>query len=467
MAKGLSNREICGLLEISQNTVKIHVAAVLRALDVSNRTEAVFAYKGIVENPTQDQEQPVNRMRLADRLGRPTIAVVPFQDLTEGKSQSHVLEGVVDELLVRLSSWRWFPIIAFASSRRFDPIENDPQTIGSQLGADYLIYGSLRLTKEKVRVTVRLVKSDSAQEVWNRSFDVAATDLFELQEQVATQMVRVMAPEFVSAEIAHLPQVLSPSSSAWDCVCLGLYNMNLYTQESVVQAQTFFTQALEAAPEYSLAWHGKITALEIEVFEQWASDPGASIEKICQSAQANFRANPNDALALTDMGLAAIFLGQQDQAIGYLEHAVSINPSSVRALMLLAQALGMRGDLDDCILYLEELLKLDPYSRASARYQSIIASCHVSAGRAEEGVRWAKEALNADPNATGAYMTLVAGYVDMEDMEAAQTWVEKLRQAAPDFDTAHRLRLMQPLTNPENFQILSERLARAGLEVPS
>lgn len=398
VAKGLSNREICELLGISANTVKIHVTSILRALDVSNRTEAVFAYKDMLDQDHTTTQ--AGQLRLADRLGRPAIAVLPFTDLQADSSGDYLLEGLGEELMIRLSAWQWFPVIAYASARRFDPADTDPQSISTELNARYLIYGSVRRKERHVRVTVRLVDTHVSQDIWSRSFNTTSDDLFALQDDIARQIVVTMAPELIHAEAANQKLRHNTSGNVWEMVSLGMWQLGQRTRESVEQANESFARAIEMDPDFSLAWHGKVYVLEVQVFEQWLDDAKAGIAELAAAAAECHRLAPTAAHGLTDRGLAAMLMGNAPFARDLLHRAVDLNPSSTRAFSLLAQVCGIEGDPDQCILHLEELLRLDPHSRSSARYRTIIGMCHGLAGRLEDCVSWSREALARDPNAT-------------------------------------------------------------------
>ncbi len=464
MAKGLSNKEICELLGISANTVKIHVTGILRALDVTNRTEAVFVYNEMMGRTAPDTLQ--ERLRLVDRLGRPALAVLPFENLQPGDTDDYVLQGLVEELLVRLSAWRWFPVITYASSRRFDPQMDDPQTMGSALGAQYLIYGSLRRHGQKIRITTRLVDTPSRREVWARNFDAAAEDLFTLQEEVARQIVAVMAPELILAEARSAVADNGPvDQSAWLQVCKGMWHLAQHSAGDAHEAEQCFDLAIELAPEFSLGWHGRVCALQQQLFEQWTDDPAKTTRALLAAANQGYQLNPESAYALTDLGLANILQGKRAVALDLLERAASFNPSSPRALSMLAQAQGMAGDLDQCIMHLEDLLRIDPHSRSSARYRTIIAMCHNVAGRPDDSIQWGRDALARDPQAAGAYLAMISSYVDLGDVDAAAAAVSALQEQHPEFDVNRRLDMLRPFARPELFDKLAANLRSAGLPV--
>ncbi|MEM6999731.1 MAG: LuxR C-terminal-related transcriptional regulator [Pseudomonadota bacterium] len=466
MSKGLSNKEICNLLGISNNTVKIHVASVLRTLGAANRTEAVFSYQQMLEEERRAKESSgPQKMQLVDRLGRPAVAVLPFESLLDGASDDAVMQGLVEELLVRLSACKWFPVIAYASSRRCDPVQQQPQEIGRDLAARYLIYGSLRKAGEQVRITVRLVDAVLGQEIWSRTFDTDYDDLFQLQESIATHIVAVVAPELDHAEALQSRQASVSDGSAWQLFCRGMALIKQHDLQSAGEALVLFERAIELAPDFSLAYHGKVRALQLQLFEQWVEDRQAAILAVKECVDVQLRLEPNGHHALMDAGYLHILAGDKKIALEYLQAAADANPSSTATLSMLAQGFGMAGRLDEAIMHLEEILALDPRAPSIARYRTILGMCHTIAGRPEEGLEWSQDAIARDPQAHGAYLAMIAAYVDLDQQNDALDAVKRLLQNNPDFDVSARIAMMRPFCQPELLEHLVDNLRLAGLNV--
>ena len=172
VAKGLTNGEISDLLGISLNTVKVHLSAVFTTLHVANRAEAIAVSRSGLQAATY------SRARVASKIGRPSIAVVPFRWLSSEPDEDHIAEGFTEDLITRLSGWRWFPIIGQASSRRFADNVLDLEAARQEIGAAYVITGSVRRSGGRARVNAFLTETRSGIERWSDTYEVNLADVW-------------------------------------------------------------------------------------------------------------------------------------------------------------------------------------------------------------------------------------------------------------------------------------------------
>ena len=461
MAKGLSNREICELLGISNNTVKIHVAAILRNLNVANRTEAVYAYREMLESMAAGPAS--KQLAVSDRIGRPTLAVLPFVSSSNAEEDSLIAEGVVEELLDRLSSWQWFPVIAYGSSKHFAQQDLDLMSAGEQLGASYLITGNLRRDGQRAKVSARIIQVANGQSIWSHGFEVGTDDLFALQADIARQIVFAIAPELIDAEVQSSASVSPADFSIWQLVCQGTWHLNRDTPADTQEAYGLFSEAIDRDPNFGLAWVGRVGANQKRLYEQAATDRAACVAELVSDAQACMRVEPRASHSHACLGLAHILMGQQDAAIAELEHALALNPSSSRALILLAQAYGMSGRLEECILRTEELIALEPLSPAAFRHYAILGMSHFSLGNFPEAIHWGNRAVGVRPDRGNSYLSLIAGYVGNGEQERAEATVAELHRQVPTFHLGKLVEMMRPFTRPDILEEVMQAWRQAGL----
>ncbi len=457
LSKGLSNRDICELLHISNNTVKVHVATILRALGVANRTEAASAYQRLLG----EQDDVGVRVRTAHELGRPMIAVLPFDNLASAEDADHLAAGFVDDLITRLSGWRWFPVIASVTTNRFAQTDTDLQQLREELGAGYVIKGSVRLSGERVRVSAHLLETERGTGVWSDAFDASVHDVLSTQDEIARRIVACLAPELMEMEGKTHEDEPHTDFDAWRLTMMGMWSLAHRTREDVVRAAELFERALALDPRFSLAWYGRTWCHHHNVIEQWAEDRAEEVARLEHAAAECVRTDPNGAPAQTVAGLVEMIRGNNGKAISHLERAASLNPSSTQALSLLGQCYGLTGRADECIAVLEDALMLNPYSPTVWLMQAVMALAHFVAQRHEEAIEWSRTALNGRPQMITPHLTLCASLVEKGEVAAGRQVIADMRRLRPEYALNDFVDLIGRSADPDIVARISAALEAA------
>lgn len=466
-AKGLTNAEICSVLGISMGTVKVHLAAIYRVLEVSNRTEAAMALAELerAEQRGTAQEGDAGAAPGADIEARRAVAVLPFQDLSGGPEPDAFADGLVEELITRLSRWRWFPVIARQSSFALRGRDGDWIEIGRDLGAAYVVEGSVRRADGRVRVTAQLIETRAKHHVWAESFDRPLADVFRIQDDIARAIASAIHPELVQSE-AQLARVAAPNDlGAWELAMRGLAHLERRDRAGHEEAVRCFEAALARDPENLVGAYGRTMAHYQALFFQWSEDPASSLAALREAAALCHRIAPDDPYTLIARSTAFMLTGEVERAARALRTAVERNPSSARAYSFLGQLVAMQGEPDDGIALLEEALRLSPRDPQRFAMKASIAISHFGAGRLEETCRGLHEALGLREEEPLPWAMLASASALLGRTAEAELARQELLRLQPGFTLAGFRRVARSV-HPSYMARFEEGLRRAGFEEP-
>jgi TolB-like protein/cytochrome c-type biogenesis protein CcmH/NrfG len=421
IAQGLTNAEICSELRISPNTVKAHVAAILKSLDVTNRTEAALVHQ---------QNRSGAHLGLAPKP--PAIAVLPFQNLSSAPDQEYFVDGLVEDLITRLSAWRLLPVISRNSTFAFRSRGLEDRSIAAELGARYLVHGSVRRAGERIRTTARLVDAQCGHQLWAECYDSNLQDVFKAQDELASKIVTSLECEILESEKQRVAVEILGEPGAWERTARGLWHAHRRTPQDLERALACFAEALSGDPAFCPAWIGLARAHYVRVFERCSPDTEADLRHVEQAAEQALRLDPRNALSHFAAGLARMMQGRPADAIAHLQTAVELNPSSTEALGFLGQLRAGAGEIEVGMAHLHEAIRLNPRDPYCWSHTWSLALCHLALDESEAAVEWARRSVRLNPDrayghAALAWSLALSGATE----EAAESWA-KFHQIWPE-----------------------------------
>jgi TolB-like protein/DNA-binding CsgD family transcriptional regulator len=336
VGRGLSNRDIGEVLGISINTVKVHIGALMSALDVSNRTEAVFIYERLKQ---EDGSPMAEALALAGSSGRPTIAVLPLE-LAGAADLDHLSKALSEDLIARIGVWKWFPVIGYGAVAEFAGRSVDPTLVREKLGAQYCVTGRIRHLASALRVTVELIHVPDGAMLWSDQFDGDTLNLFDFIDTTARRIVGQMAPELLRRDAEH---AASRSFPAWNEASRAMWHVYVGSREHSAIAAEAWEQAIELDPNMVFAWYAKAAGLYQRVFDQWSDDPRTDMAEFVKAAERCVALDITDSAAQEICGFARLVTGRLDDAIVHLERAVALNPSNAQATASWARPIRLRA----------------------------------------------------------------------------------------------------------------------------
>lgn len=445
LAKGLTNEDIGSVLGIGAATVKTHVSAILKTLEVDNRTEAA----GLV-NLADDA--------LDDEFGaRPAVAVLRFQaDGWPTEEGELFARGLVDDLISLLCQWRWFPVIARTSSLSVDAT-GDVAAIGRALAARYILRGTVRRSGDRLRLTTFLEDAERGACIWSERFDVAVGGLFEAQDELARQIVGVVYPSLISAEIWRARRSKARTLSAWTLTHQGIWRVERRSPEDNLRAHELLDRALAVDDTFLPAVYAKGLAEFYSGLNLWSPDIARNLRELQRYAEVAVGSFPEAPYGHMLRARTAMVIGDMSGAIAHVEVATAIIPSLAEGHALLGQLLATSGRQSEGLARMRRAHRLNPRASVAG-----IAIALFADGRWQEALDVVEPVLLERPHYLFARMIAAGCRVLLGDLDGARMHAEELRRDHPDFRTSS-LRQAYETRGLEVADRLFEALHRVGL----
>ncbi len=391
--------------------------------------------------------------------GRPAIAVLAFVTFGDPE-QEHLGDGIAEDLITRLATYRDFPVIARNSSFAYRGRSVDVKQIGRELGVAYVIEGSVRRAGSRMRVTAQLVDARSGHHLWAERYDRDLADVFEIQDEIVEQVVGRVHPEVMRAEHDRVRTQDPTSFGAWELTVLARSHQTLGAREESARAGQLALRALELDPGCAEALRvlqtSQIRAGVNQWPEQLSHDP-ASLATLARRVLALSGESWQGQLAL---GTALTLMGDFEAGLPALERAVQLNPSSVDALLMLANSLARAGRALEGLAALEIAQRLEPTAPDPAVFPFQAGLVNFAAERCEEAVRWLEQFLRLRPGHAGGLRLLVCALVELGRLEEARACVAEAMRQAPEFRISLLERIIPP--QPATLPRLIAGLRAAG-----
>jgi adenylate cyclase len=419
-----------------------------------NIAQAIRVYRVQVGKPAA---QPGAALPLPDK---PSIAVLPFQNMSGDSEQEYFADGMVEEIITALSRIRWFFVIARNSTFTYKGRAVVVKEVGRELGVRYVLEGSVRKSGNRVRITAQLVEAATGNHVWAERYDRDLADIFAVQDEITERVVAAIEPELYAAEQVRSQSKPPDSLDAWECVIRALSLIGQGTRAENTQAEVLCRRAIAIAPGYGRAH--SLLAWALVRRTVWSGDLRTVVPEVSAETQTALALDDRDPWAHFAQGTLQQRLRRFDDAARSLRRALELNPNFALAHARLAIALTSQGAHQEAIVSAEHALRLSPRDRSVGYYASLaMAVIHFTAGRYPECASWARNMIEKSPENVPGHSFLTAALAMEGDFTAAAEARETLLRFRPEFSLAWMAE-NQPLTG-ELAERLREGLRKAGV----
>jgi adenylate cyclase len=392
---------------------------------------------------------------------KPAVAVLPFVNRSGDPEQEYFSDGLSEDIITLLSAWRSFPVIARNSSFAFKGQSVDVRSIARDLGARYVIEGSVRKAGNRVRVTAQLIDAESGHQIWADRFDRSLDDIFEIQDEITRGIVSVVEPEMERAERTRALATRASNLTAWDLYLQGRELLHKVTEADNAAARQLFEQAIALDPGYSDAWAGLSYTYQREVLLEVAEDRRQAVTRSLETARKAVTLDGDSSIAHFALAGAYIWDNQHQSSIAETRIAAELNPSNGHAWLALGNRLDIVGQPDEGLPLLEKSLQLHRRDPHRYIYFGQLARAYIVAGAYDKALDCLNTAIRTreDHPHTWHLMAICLGH--MGRAEEARAAAAKCEALHPGFiaKRAHWNIYVDPASNAH----LTDGLRKVGL----
>jgi TolB-like protein/Tfp pilus assembly protein PilF len=394
---------------------------------------------------------------------RPSIAVLPFQNMSGDTVQDYFADGIVDEITTALSRLRWLFVIARNSSFTYKGRAIDVRQIGRELGVRYVLEGSVRKAGNRVRITGELVDASTGTQLWSDRFEGDLEDIFDLQDKVTAKVVGALAPKLELAEIERALRKPTESLDAYDYYLRGMGIYNQWNREASLEALSLFKRAIEHDPKFASAYGMAARCYVQRKAGGWVTDRDQEIDETARLARRAAQLGKDDSIALGTAGFAlAWVVGAVEEGATLVERALALNPNFAWGWGFSGWINVWLGKPEMANEHLACALRLSPHDPLSLTYQTAMACAQFFNGRYAEAWSWAETAMRDRPDYAFPHCIAAASGALAGRMTEAKKAMARLRELMPNVRISNLSELF-PLRRPQDVSNFADGLRKAGL----
>lgn len=458
-----------GGLAVADNNLTVQMAALRRVLAetagaerwIETMPRRGYRYVGpAVVDEIPDAPAAADAVPLPALPEKPSIAVLPFSNLSGDPEQDYFADGMVDDIVTGLSRINWLFVMAKNSTHGYKGRAPDRKRVGRELGVRYLLEGSVRKAGRDVRVSAQMIDASTGATLWAERFDRSSDDIFALQDEIALSAVGAIAPSVRRAEIERVRRQRPDSLDAYDLVLRAQTDVDSGMPEQVTRALLLLERAIALDPAYALA-HGNAAMSHHCLFLRAGlreADRDASI----RHARSAILHGQDDAAALTLAGFCIGMDGHdREAAFTALEAALAISSSSALTYILGSVLLGWGGEAERAIEWSERGLRLSPFDPWAFAAFDAQAMSHLLRGRYDEACRAAYRSVQANPAHSITHVQLTAALAMLGRLEEARVAATRVIELHPTFRYGRQFQGVG--CAPALAAVLGDALRTAGL----
>jgi adenylate cyclase len=409
---------------------------------VKNIPRPVHLYRVARPGARQGVPEEVPQSPIAGFAGRPTIAVLPFDNLSNDPEQEYFADGIAEDLITRLGCFRWCPVIARDSSFVYKGASIDLRRVADELGVDYVLRGSVRRAGTRIRISVQFVDAAAEHQVWAQRFDRELEDIFALQDEISVSVIGALMPALDRVERDRVSRQMPEDFNAWHCLQRGVWHLSHLQAEELSIAQDWLRKGAELDPTFSAPHSYLAVSYLYAISYQWTEEPGEALRECTLAAQRAVSLSDDDATAYTALGWAQAFAREYERAIATVDRAIDLNPSYAAAYHAKSFPLAMTGRPREAISMIERAMRLSPHDPFMYLFHGHLGQAYFQLEEHDAAASCVRRSLELRPT-PGMMLLLAASCALGGNLSEAREVFRRFEETFPDF-SPEALRLFLP-----------------------
>lgn len=390
-----------------------------------------------------------------------TIAVLPFDNISEDIQQEYFSDGITSDLITDLSKISGLRVIARNSVFAYKESSTDVRQIGKELGVNYIIEGSVRKIKNKVRISARLIDATSGHNLWAERFDGSLKNVFALQDDVTTKIITALQLKLSDREKQQLVKKYTNSFDAYDHFLQGWNYFWLYSKESNTLAKEHFKLAIELDPEFARAYANLALSYAYDVPTGWTDTPDENLRYAKELSKKAIELDDDLAQVHWAVGYTALISREYQLALSESQKVIDLDPNNADGYGLLATVLNYAAKPKDALVYMKKAMVLNPLHPSV--YKVIMGEIYFNLRDYQNAVKQFELALKRNPEAQETRVFLAASYAHLGRIDDASWELEQIRGVGPDL-SIDVIQSKVPFRDPMQLKHLVDGLDKAGLK---
>ena len=415
------------------------------------------------------QIEPASGEKMAFPLpNKPSIAVLPFSNLSGDPTQDYIADGISENIISALSKISEMFVIASNSTFTYKGKPVKIQQVSEELGVRYVLEGSAHKIGNRVRITAQLIDTTTGHHLWSEKYDRDMKDLFALQDEIAHKIIVELQVKLTEGEQARVSQKSTTNLEAWSYAVRGLKLFERSSKENNAKAMELFEQAVELDPGYVWAWVRLAwTHLVASRALGWSHSPFESFKKTVEISQKVLALDESDSDVRALLGVVCLRQKRYEQAIIEGEKALALGPTNAQAHVILAASMNTVGRFDEAIKLVKKAMRLHPYY--PAYYLMWLGSAYRMTGRYDEALTVYKQlldrSLKGEYPASRAHLFLAEVYAELGQGEKARTHAAEVLRLKPKFSLGVVSKIgTYTYKDPAHLERRVNALRKAGLK---